>query len=206
MSYDPTLNFNQSMPYYKPMDFTTVYKDTAPVEVSHDGLINIIDLLRVPNDMTFKEAQRVILNKEYDTWQYREGKSYNNYRPPNWIKRTINDQTYIYLTMEETIKFIAICCWFGGMKGHRMRQVRMQKMIEDYMKEMPTMPEPPPAVEEEEEDQQPAKKRLCTLHNKKKTCCTGCLKLHKQDPNTHPCPSDFCKGCYKRKHRCNCNK
>jgi len=188
------------MPYYKPMDFTTVYKDTAPVEVSHDALINIIDLLRVPNNMTFKEAQRVILNKEYDTWQYREGKTYLNYRPPNWIKRTINGETYIYLTMDETIKFMDVCCWFGGMKGHRMRQVRMQKMIEDYMKEMPTMPEPPPAVE------QPAKKRLCTLHNKRKTVCTGCLKLHKQDPNTHPCPSDFCEDCYKRKHRCTCDE
>jgi hypothetical protein len=187
------------MPYYKPMDFTTVYKDTAPVEVSHDGLINIIDLLRVPNDMTFKEAQRVILNKEYDTWQYRAGRSYLNYRPPNWIKRTIKDQIYIYLTMEEAVKFIQVCCWFGG-EGHRMRQVRMQKMIEDYMQEMPTMPEPPPAVEE------PAKKRLCTLHNKRNTVCTGCLKLHKQDPKTYPCPSDFCEDCYKRKHRCTCDK
>ena len=93
-------------------------------------------------------------------------------------------------------------------------RLHLIRVLKEYIKANPALNIPdlkwnPEWKQAKEEQRVKAlqKKTICPIHKKAANTCLGCLDLHKQDPNTHPCPKAICPKHFQCLSRCKgCNK
>ena len=209
------------MPYYKPMSFTSIkaYHDAEDVEITNDGMVNMVELMMVATALPWEKSREIAVHDMWDDLMERAiNGSWPIFKLGHWAVwrkftfREVNGKKIPYMTLPVARVVVFCSDYFQG------RHMKMDAIFEEYINTMPTIPEPLPkpadAMEEDgqEEEASAAKCKdkhgyaMCSLHKKRKTSCTGCLALHKQNPTKYPCPSAICKIHLQRKSRCACKK